>query len=101
MVEMDKVNENSRAPVYEAKVTMHGSRTLVPMTVVWTNDWGKGYVVGYVMPSGHCKRYNVDENWPCRSVEAAAGLLEELAAKRKWKPWPEDRPVECIDAKKH
>ena len=46
MVEMDKVNENSRAPVYEAKVTMHGSRTLVPMT--WSGPMTGGKVMSSV-----------------------------------------------------
>lgn len=100
MVEMDKVNENRSAPVYEVKVTMHGRPTLAPMTVVWSDDWSKGWVVGYVMPSGHHKRYALSGNFPKKDIETVIELLEDLAAKRKWQLWPEDRPIECIDAKK-
>ena len=85
-------------PVYEAKVTLHGVPSLVPMTVIWSDDYGGTWVVGYVMPSGHRKRYNVKDNYMHKTEAEAVAKLETIAQTRKWRPWPADRPVECIEA---
>ena len=89
------------SPVYEVRVTLKGRPALVPMTVV---DLGPAsadsslhlFTVGYVMPSGHHKRYNVPGNVRWYTEEQAVDQLFRLAKERGWKLWPEGRPQECI-----
>lgn len=89
------------AAVYAAKVTLKGRPALVPMTVVDLGPSGSGsslhvFSVGYVMPSGHHKRYNVPGNDRWYTQMQAAQTLEKLARERGWERWPSDKPLECI-----
>jgi len=82
-------------PVYEVRVTLKGRPALVPMTVV--KLLGENWAVGYVMPSGHHKKYNCKGNdWPAHTERDALEQLEEIAVLRGWNLWPVGRKRECV-----
>ncbi|MBQ8089767.1 MAG: hypothetical protein IJ822_04370 [Pyramidobacter sp.] len=82
-------------PVYEVQVTLKGRPALAPMTVI--RLLGTNWAPGYIMPSGHHKKYNCKGNeYPAHTKQDAFDRLERLAAARGWKKWPEGRPQKCI-----
>ena len=86
----------SGGPVYAVKVTLKGRPALVPMQALFLAEYG-AWGVGYVMPSGHRKRYNVKGNEGVLSSERQAiGRLQDLAYSRGWKLWPNGKEWKCI-----
>ena len=82
-------------PVYEVRVTLKERPALVPMTVV--KLLGENWAVGYVMPSGHHKKYNCKGNeYPVHTEAEAIERLERIAKERRWRRWWARRELNCI-----
>lgn len=80
--------------VYAVRVTCRGKEMIVPMQAI--ELLGDLWSVGYVMPSGHHKKYNGFGVIAHRAKEDAERDLTALAQLRGWTPWPTKTPQGCI-----
>ena len=82
-------------PVYEVRVTLKGRPALVPMQVL--KLLGENWAPGYIMPSGHHKKYNCKGNeYPAHTEAEAVERLNRIAKERGWRRWPEGKALNCI-----
>ena len=83
------------SPVYAVHLVYRGAPIVAPVRAIQL--LGNNWAVGYITPTGRRKKLAVKGNEHTLDNEAACiDRLRQIAAFRKWTPWPKDREEKCF-----